>query len=131
MKRDYYKILGLHPNATDEDIKQAYRNEAKKWHPDINTDDDATSKMKEINEAYYVLSDSGRRTEFNAIFERNDTGETDSKYGSTHSPFDYDSIFNNWAQKAYSYSGYPDIEATMKLRQKIFDMLDGKANSIF
>lgn len=63
MIKDYYKILGISGNATEEQIKTAYRSMAMQWHPDKNPDKDTTENMKEINEAYTILSnpDSKRR----------------------------------------------------------------------
>ncbi len=60
-KKDYYKTLGVEKNASDDEIKKAYRLLAKKYHPDINKTSEATEKFKEINEAYEVLSDSTKR----------------------------------------------------------------------
>ena len=58
-KKDYYEVLGVNKNSTDEEIKKAYRKLARQYHPDLNRDDPKTAeaKMKEINEAYSVLSD--------------------------------------------------------------------------
>ncbi len=61
-KRDYYAILGVSRDATDDDIKRAFRRLAKQFHPDANPDDTAASdKFKEIGEAYAVLSDPEKR----------------------------------------------------------------------
>lgn len=62
-KRDYYEVLGVDKNATDEELKKAYRKLAKKYHPDANMDNkkEAEIKFKEINEAYETLSDSQKR----------------------------------------------------------------------
>jgi molecular chaperone DnaJ len=60
-KRDYYEVLGLDRSATQEQIKQAYRQLAMRWHPDRNPAPDAADSFKEIAEAYAVLSDDTKR----------------------------------------------------------------------
>ena len=60
-KRDYYEVLEVNRQATDEDIKKAYRKLAFQYHPDRNKDKDAEAKFKEVNESYEVLSDSQKR----------------------------------------------------------------------
>ena len=63
--KDYYKILGVDKNATDAEIKKEYRKLAKKYHPDVNQNNEAASnKFKEINEAYEVLSDKEKRKQY-------------------------------------------------------------------
>ena len=54
-KQDYYELLGIDQNATDEQVKKAFRRLAFKYHPDHNHDDTAGEKFKEINEAYEVI----------------------------------------------------------------------------
>ena len=64
-KRDYYEVLGVKKNATEAELKKAYRKLAMKYHPDRNKDNkDAEEKFKEINEAYAVLSDAERRAAY-------------------------------------------------------------------
>lgn len=64
-KRDYYEILGVPRDATDEEIKKVFRKLAFQYHPDRNRDDGAEEKFKEINEAYEVLSDANKRAAYN------------------------------------------------------------------
>ena len=62
-KRDYYEVLGVGKNATDEELKKAFRKLAKQYHPDANPDnkEEAEQKFKEVNEAYEILSDKQKR----------------------------------------------------------------------
>lgn len=61
--KDYYKILEVNENSTDEDIKKSFRNLSKKYHPDVNPN--GTEKFKEINEAYEILGDKNKRLQYN------------------------------------------------------------------
>ncbi|GAE04172.1 chaperone protein DnaJ [Paenibacillus sp. JCM 10914] len=63
-KRDYYEVLGLGKDASDDDIKKAYRKMARQYHPDVNKAADAETKFKEVKEAYDVLSDGQKRTRY-------------------------------------------------------------------
>src|SRR5438067_292327 len=60
-RRDYYELLNVSRTASAEDIKRAFRNLARKYHPDVNKSHDAEARFKEINEAYEVLSDPSKR----------------------------------------------------------------------
>jgi len=64
VKRDYYEVLGVSRNATDEEIKSAFRKLAFKYHPDHNHEHGAEGKFKELNEAYEALSDRDKRTTY-------------------------------------------------------------------
>ena len=63
--KNYYDVLGVNKNSTDDEIKKAYRKLARKYHPDLHPDDpNAEAKMKEINEAYSVLGDKEERARY-------------------------------------------------------------------
>lgn len=65
--KDYYRALGVSETASAEEIKKVYRGLAKRYHPDANPNNKAAEeKFKEISEAYYVLSDVGKRREYDA-----------------------------------------------------------------
>ena len=64
-KRDYYEVLGVPKNASDADIKKAFRTLAKKYHPDMHPGDkECEEKFKEAQEAYAVLSDAEKRKQY-------------------------------------------------------------------
>ena len=63
-KRDYYEVLGIARSATQDDIKKAFRDLARQYHPDVNKAADAEEKFKEINEAYGVLSEPEKRAAY-------------------------------------------------------------------
>ena len=67
---DYYKILGINKDASDDDIKKAYRKLARKLHPDLNPNDkEAHAKFQQINEANEVLSDPEKRKKYDTYGE--------------------------------------------------------------
>lgn len=63
-KRDYYEVLGVSKNATESEIKSAFRKLAKKYHPDVSKEENAAELFKEVQEAYAVLSDPDKRKQY-------------------------------------------------------------------
>lgn len=63
-KRDYYEVLGVSRNASEDEIRSAFRDLARKYHPDVNDSPDAEERFKEINEAFGVLSDEEKRAAY-------------------------------------------------------------------
>ena len=98
-KRDYYEILGVDKNASEKDIKLAFRRLAKKYHPDVNKDAGAEEKFKEAQEAYAVLSDEKRRKQYDqfghAAFDGNGAGSAGGFDFSGFDFSDFSDIFEN------------------------------------
>lgn len=87
MAKDYYRVLGIQRDATDEEIKKAYRKLALKFHPDKNSDANAEEKFKEIGQAYEVLSDKKKRDIFDRYGEEGLRPGGGSSGGSSRTTF--------------------------------------------
>ncbi len=74
-KRDYYEVLGIDRNASEAEIKKAYRKLAMKYHPDVNKEEGAEEKFKEINEANEVLSDPDKKSRYDRFGHEGMTGQ--------------------------------------------------------
>ena len=70
--KNYYEILNLNRNATTEEIREAYRKLAFKYHPDRNKESDTNERFLEISEAYEILKDSEKRKNYDKYFYNND-----------------------------------------------------------
>ncbi len=115
-KKDYYDILGISKDSNASEIKKAYRKLAMKYHPDVNKEDDAEERFKEINEAYEVLSDDNKKSRYDRFGHDGVSGQGGFGGGN---PF----------------GGHPGFEDIMKNFEDVFggDMFGGdmfgRANS--
>lgn len=112
-KKDYYKIIGVHPQSSPETIEAVFRMLAKRYHPDINKDPSASEKMKEINDAYDTLKDPSLKAEY------------DKEYG-------YNSCFTGTSRPHYPQPSpveptfwTSDDPVSLVPQKKIFAMLGG------
>lgn len=110
---NYYEVLGLHQNASQEDIKKAYRKLALKWHPDKNPyhKEEAEKKFKAVAEAYEVLSDPQKRSLYDRPVKEPRHRGRGAAGGFTHSPFDFDFVFRSPEEIFREFFGGMDIFA--------------------
>lgn len=102
---NYYLILKIQPTASKKEIKEAFKKEALKWHPDRNDSSDATKKMQLINEAYLILKDDDARARYNKEYykfqethrEKQDNHQEETRW---HDYSSNDDILNDWIKKA-------------------------------
>ena len=103
-KKDYYEVLGVSKDASDAEIKSAFRKLAKKYHPDVSKEPDAEKKFKEVQEAYEVLGDENKRKQYDqfghAAFDQaaggyGGAGGFGGFGGFDASGFDFGDIFDN------------------------------------
>ncbi|MEW6467360.1 MAG: J domain-containing protein [Bacteroidota bacterium] len=116
---DYYKILGLDRNASDEDIKKAYRKLARKYHPDLNPNDqEAKKKFQQVNEANEVLSDPEKRRRYDAYGKdwkhvdefkkagyQGGAGQRKQRRHETFSGYDFSDFFESMFGNEYGHAG--------------------------
>ena len=97
--KDYYQVLGVPRDASADDIKKAFRKLARKFHPDVSKEADAEARMKEVNEAFAVLSDPEKRAAYDQLGHRYHAGQE------FHPPPGWDAGFE------FSGRGFSDAEA--------------------
>ncbi len=96
-KRDYYEVLGISKNASEDEIKKAYRRLAKKYHPDVSSETNAEAKFKEVQEAYDILGDKTKRAQYDQFGHQafdGTGGFNGGGFGQTD--FDFSDIFSSF-----------------------------------
>lgn len=94
-KKDYYEILGVSKTASDSEIKSAFRKLAKKYHPDVSKEENAEEKFKEAQEAYAVLSDTQKRSQYDQFGHSAFQGASGNGGSYDFSGFDFSDIFSD------------------------------------
>jgi len=103
MSKDYYKVLGINRDASEEDIKKAFRKLAHQYHPDKKSGDEA--RFKEVNEAYSVLSDRDKRRQYDTFGQAHMGGMG----GAGFNPNDFGFDFSNFSQQGFDTGDLGDI----------------------
>ncbi|MBQ6282277.1 MAG: molecular chaperone DnaJ [Bacilli bacterium] len=104
-KKDYYEVLGVSKDASEDDIKSAFRKLAKKYHPDVSKEPDAAEKFKEAQEAYAVLSDKEKRAQYDRFGHQAFNGNMGGGAGGfDFSGFDFSDIFDDLFGSSFGFS---------------------------
>lgn len=119
---NYYKVLGVSESASQEEIKQAYKELAKKYHPDLNKEEGSEEKFKEVLEAYNVLKDPEKRRAYDQFGEGNFKGfqgfDFSEAFGGKGFHFDFSDLFED-----FGMHGFEDFFRSSKKSQKGEDIV--------
>jgi molecular chaperone DnaJ len=132
-QRDYYDTLGVHRDATEEEIRKAFRRKALEFHPDRNKDPQAADRFKEVNEAYQVLTNPQRRTQYDQFGRSEsgaqnigfDTGDLLGGFGSI-----FDAFFGDGATTTTRTRVRPGADIQAELRISFSEAAFGAAKEV-
>lgn len=121
-KRDYYEVLGVSKSASEDEIKKAYRKLSKKYHPDINKEEGADEKFKEISEAYEMLSDPQKR----AAYDQYGHAANDPNFGaggfSGFSGSGFEDIFSSFFGGGGGFGGFSSGQSRRNMPRQGADL---------
>ncbi|MFA6225377.1 MAG: molecular chaperone DnaJ [Methanoregula sp.] len=130
---DYYDVLGIPRNADEKEVKKAYRNLARKYHPDVCKDKGAEEKFKQINEAYSVLSDEQKKGQYDNMGHDTFTNASKGSYtGGGHSSGGFSSDFSGFGDIFDFFGGgqrrsgpQPGADLLMRIQIRLEDAVSG------
>lgn len=123
---DLYKILGVSPQASPEEIKQAYRKLARLLHPDVNKDPESQEKFKQVNQAYETLSDANKRAEYDQIQHMQQAGMNFN--GGRNAAFQdiFDQMFGSMGFGPFQTKPSRNPDSVFQLNISLEDAYNGK-----
>jgi len=135
---DYYEILGIPRNADDKEVKKAYRNLARKYHPDVCKDKGAEEKFKKINEAYSVLSDEQKKAQYDNMGHETFTNASKGSYtGGGQSGGGFSADFSGFGDIFDFFGGgqrrsgpQPGADLLMRIQIRLEDAVSGMGREI-
>jgi len=132
MSKSLYEVLGVSENATQDEIKKAYRKLARKYHPDICKKPECEEKFKEINTAYEILGDPEKRKQYDAMGDSMFNGQNFQDFYQQHKDVDLEEILNSifgggFSRRSYGFGGFgfddygfggfaPDLDVHAKIQ---------------
>jgi molecular chaperone DnaJ len=131
-KADYYEVLGVSRDASDQELKSAYRKQALKYHPDRNPgDQSAEEKFKEASEAYQVLSDADKRAAYDRYGHAGVSGAGPSGFGGFSGSVDLGDIFGDLFGEMFNMGGGPRQTRQRRGEDLRFDLAIDFEDAIF
>jgi len=111
--KDYYKILGVERDVSQPELKKAYRKMARKYHPDVSKESDAEERFKEVNEAYEVLGDADKRSQYDTLGSNYQNGQNFNPPPGWEGGFDFNQFTQGGQGQPAGGAGFSDFFESM------------------
>ena len=117
---DHYVVLGLPPAASPEEVRRAYRDMARKLHPDVNKAADATQRFTIVQRAYEILADPRQRAEYDSLraYHSSNGGGASDSVGAAQAHYTWSNIADPKTSVAHSVDDFDDVYETFFAHRK-------------